>query len=213
MTCLVKAAEESAIWATDLFHLTRVVVENYPRNRETPQSVCAHVRRIEGAAPLAISGRPRIQLSKCRAGSVPPVSQTRQFWHFGRELIVCIGHVRSCPPDRSHLFYQKQSRTQLTQTVPLLGGVLIEKLAEYVLPRCPLCPLIQTDTLTSLIGSSVPGAVLRPCRFTTPAWPLHFSTADKGNRFPFNPLLLTSSKPRASKCKASLSAFRVSAET
>ena len=26
---LVKAAEESALWATDLFHLTRVVVENF----------------------------------------------------------------------------------------------------------------------------------------------------------------------------------------
>ena len=29
VTRLVKAAEESAIWATDLFHLTRVVVENF----------------------------------------------------------------------------------------------------------------------------------------------------------------------------------------
>ena len=29
VTRLVKAAEDSAIWATDLFHLTRVVVENF----------------------------------------------------------------------------------------------------------------------------------------------------------------------------------------
>ena len=29
VTRLVKAAEESAIWATDLFHLTHVVVENF----------------------------------------------------------------------------------------------------------------------------------------------------------------------------------------
>ena len=32
---LVKAAEESAIWATDLFHLTRVVVENFSEAERT----------------------------------------------------------------------------------------------------------------------------------------------------------------------------------
>jgi len=35
VTRLVKAAEESAIWATDLFHLTRVVVENFTEAERT----------------------------------------------------------------------------------------------------------------------------------------------------------------------------------
>ena len=35
VTRLVKTAEESAIWATDLFHFTRVVVENFTEAERT----------------------------------------------------------------------------------------------------------------------------------------------------------------------------------